>query len=334
MVNCASATVFEVLRTASLLSGESDEALATLIDMGQLKRYRRYGMLGREGGPAEASIILQGSVLRTCSRDDATVPPERLGPGDCVGFELVVEPRLPLGATYQAAEPTTTLAIPLGFPLPSAREAARCRLVYELIRGLSFFCTQPTPSLDKLSLLFDLHYCTEATDLGRAFGYNLGSYLIVVASGAVHVQLGVTAQTVTASHLAPWLNEPMLLDAQRQPIRAQAAPGTKLLLLPPATFSAFLAIAPKFRHACRHSAARAFAEQQAAHGSSELSYSSQILKARRMAVPVDSRPSLATQSYSQSRKAPRRPMEKPSKAYGEAVSTGYGTSYVSRYGPR
>eukprot|EP00966_Prymnesium_polylepis_P034987 813021-Prymnesium_polylepis.2 len=81
-------------------------------------------MLGREGGKSEVSIILEGSVARTSSQEDAANPPERLGPGAFIGYELIVEPRLPLGSTFQALDNTTTLVVPQGLELASCREAA------------------------------------------------------------------------------------------------------------------------------------------------------------------------------------------------------------------
>ena len=63
-----------------MLTGESDDTLRVLASNYTLKQYRRYSMLGREGGKMEPCVVLDGTVLCTSSKDDAkTDAPRRLG---------------------------------------------------------------------------------------------------------------------------------------------------------------------------------------------------------------------------------------------------------------
>ncbi|KAL1523877.1 hypothetical protein AB1Y20_018796 [Prymnesium parvum] len=290
--------VLSILRSSPLLAGEPEEELSVLQQAGEVRHCHRYRMIGREGGKAEVSVILQGSVMRTFTRGH--VVEERLGPGSFIASELLVDPRLPLDATYQAVENTTLLLIPGEARLAKARESSRCRLIHGLMERLAFFRDEPQPTLLKLAQLMELHYCVEETDLNTQFGPNLGNYLIVIGGGSVSFRFGLATRVQRSSDPTPWINEAALLDIPRRIAAARAAPGTKLLLLAPDLFPAFLAIAPQFRRACRSAPKmihRALNELQSADAQSSLATSSLLKKAFRP--DAKAKLTFKTQAYNQ-----------------------------------
>ena len=102
-----------LLRAVDLLSGEDEATLQQLLQLGSLRRYRRYAVVAREGGDVDGlALLLAGSLLRT-TQVASPYGASELRAGDAVDLEALVDGcgALRRDATYQAAEDAVVLVV-------------------------------------------------------------------------------------------------------------------------------------------------------------------------------------------------------------------------------
>ena len=163
-----------LLRAVDLLSGRTRRR-AQLLQLGSLRRYRRYAVVAREGGDVDGlALLLAGSLQRT-TQVGSPYGASELRAGDAVDLEALVDGcgALRRDATYEAAEDAVVLVVGKkalsGLALGAARRAAQRRLVRALLKPLKAFRTLQSSALDALSAYFSRGSTTRAvSSTGRA----------------------------------------------------------------------------------------------------------------------------------------------------------------------
>ena len=180
-----------LLRAVDLLRGEDEATLLQLLQLGSLRRYRRYAVVSREGGDVDGlALLLAGSLLRT-TQVGSPYGASELRAGDAVDLEALVDGcgALRRDGTYQAAEDAVVLVVGKkalsGLALGAARRAAQRRLVRALLKPLKAFRTLQSSALDALSAYFSLCFHDEGGVVYRAG--EPADRLFLVAEGSVAV---------------------------------------------------------------------------------------------------------------------------------------------------
>jgi CRP/FNR family cyclic AMP-dependent transcriptional regulator len=106
-------TAATALRRCGLFGGADDDAIATLVRVLRVRRFRRGETIFHQGDPGDALFVVdQGSVKVVLPSDEGAEPAivAILGPGEFFG-ELAILDGAPHSATIVAVEPTETLVL-------------------------------------------------------------------------------------------------------------------------------------------------------------------------------------------------------------------------------